>query len=55
MKMRSNIRHPDRSYFDETILKEYNIDKVQVEKNNNGNDIAYFVEFKLSNRTNLQV
>lgn len=44
------IRHPDRSYFDETILKEYNIDKVQVEKNNNGNDIAYFVEFKLSNR-----
>lgn len=44
------IRHPDKSYFDETILKEYNIDKVQVEKNNNGNDIAYFVEFKLSNR-----
>ena len=44
------IRHLDRSYFDETILKEYNIDKVQVEKNNNGNDIAYFVEFKLSNR-----
>lgn len=44
------IRHPDKPYFDETILKEYNIDKVQVEKNNNGNDIAYFVEFKLSNR-----
>lgn len=43
------IRHPDKSYFDKKILNKYHIANVQKEINNNGKDIAYYVEFELSN------
>lgn len=42
------IRHPDKSYFEKKILNKYHINNVQMEKNNSGNVIAYFVEFELS-------
>lgn len=47
------IRHPSKSYFTENIIRDYNIDKIQNEKNYNGYNIAYFVEFKLNDNIQL--
>ena len=47
------IRHPSKSYFTENIIRDYNIDKIQNEKNFNGCNIAYFVEFKLNDNIQL--
>lgn len=47
------IRHPSKSYFTENIIRDYNIDKIQNEKNYNGCNIAYFVEFKLNDNIQL--